>query len=275
MSDLSDIRAEIAKARGAATAKIGRLRKKGIDLAGKPSDPRRNVGVQKNYTKAQAEKYLQELKSFNQRSNGFVRLADGYAPRSELNKLSELNRRYNAKGQRRYDNVKDMVLQNGETVAQRDAKLEVPRNFQRAAGLPNRRLYSPVKNNPQNIASPEALKKLIATRQKQLSAKYEPKEILAQRKEMMAMVKHYGDSKLTKAVRSLSNEQFKMLWNYGPFAADTSRGYERAKLLAKSGGDSKYDSVVEDAKEDILNAVNWAKENVHETPTRGRRKKAR
>jgi len=94
--------------------------------------------------------------------------------------------------------------------------------------LPNRRLYSPVKNNLSNIASPAALKKLIEQRQKQLSKNYEPKEIVNQRKEMMAMIKSYGDKKLVNAVRSLSNEQFKMLWNYGPFASDTSRGYERA-----------------------------------------------
>lgn len=273
MSDIDDLRREIAKARSNATAKIGRLKKKGINLEGKDSDPRRAPGVQKAYTKAQAESYLQKLKTFNNRANGYVRLSEGYVTRAEVNELAALNRRYNLKGQRNYDRVKDTILHNGETVAQRDAKLSPATNLRRANGHASRRMYSPVNNRPENIAGPEALKKLIAQRKKQLAKDFEPIETFKSRRQAMGMVRSYGDKKLIDAVRSLTNEQFRMLWNYGPFASDASRGYERQKLLAQQGSDAKYDSVMSDAKEDIYNAISWAKENVHEKKPRANRRR--
>ncbi len=274
MSEISDLRAEVSRRRAAATAKVRRLRAKGVEVEGTNYDPRRSPEVTKRYTKAQLNRYLTELNAFTSRTTQYTRLSNGFVPTQEWREYKRPEAVYNRIGKRQYRGVEDMVLPSGQTVAERDASMR-PSNpkVRRAAGEASRRIYEPVNIRPEQVESPEALRKLIAFRKRQISRQYEPEVIARQRNEMRQMVEKIGDESIRKATESLTEDQFKILWNYGSFATDLSRDYERVQLLATGGSGAAQDRVHEDARADIIEAVEWAKTNVPEKkPSRKRRR---
>lgn len=274
MSELSDLRAEVSRRRAAATAKVRRLRAKGIEVEGTNYDPRRSPDASKRYTKAQLNRYLTELNAFTSRSTQYTRLSNGFVTSQEWREYKRPEAIYNRIGKRQYGQVENMILPSGQSVSERDASMR-PSNpkVRRAAGEASRRVYEPVNIRPEQVESAAALRKLIAFRKKQISRQYEPEVIARQRQEMRNMVHKIGDSSISKATESLTDDQFKILWNYGSFATDLSRDYERVQLLATGGSGAAQDRVHEDARADIIDAVEWAKTNVPEKKqTRKRRR---
>jgi hypothetical protein len=265
MSELDNLRAEVRRRQQAANAKARRLKAKGIDVSGTSYDPRRDSSKIGRYTRQQLTNYLGELNAFTSRGNQFTRLANGFVPTMEWRAYKQPERSYNQIGKRQYGKVEDMILPSGQSVGERDASMR-PTNprVRRAAGEAVRRIYEPVNLRPEQVDSPEALRKLTAHRLRQISRNYEPEEINRQRKEMKGMVEKIGDDDIRNATASLTDDQFKILWNYGSFATDLSRDYERIQLLATGGAAAAQDRVHEDARADIIDAVEWAKANVPE-----------
>lgn len=259
--NVNELRALVRKRQQAANAKARRLEAKGVSVSGTKYDPRRDPAKIRSYNSRQLNSYLNELNAFTDRGNQFVGLADGsIVPSKKWRTYKGLERRYNAVGKREYSRVKDLKLPNaGRTVAERDADIMPNRKrVRRAAGEANSRLYEPVNLRPQNVNGVKALETLIRHRRKQLSRAYKPDQIKRQRKEMNAMLKEIGESQLIEGANSLTDEQFNVLWNYGSFATDLSRDYERKRLLNEGGSSAEQDKVVEDARSDIVDALQWA-----------------
>lgn len=271
--NIDDLRDEVQRRRSAATAKIRRQRSKGVNLEGTKIDPRREVGVEKNYTKRQLESYLRELNSFTSRSTRIVPIAGGkFVTGDQWRRYKEAERRYNRRVNRAYGKVANLKIPNtGMTVAERDMTMGVnDRRVKAMRGTASRRLYEPSRLRPSQVASPEALEKLIRDMRKKTSSKWHETALKNQRKEMLAMAKTIGNKKLIKEAKSLTNEQFDTLWNYTPFASDLSRGYERKRLLDTGGAGAEQDRVQEDTAAEAIEAITWAKA----LPSKGRRSKA-
>jgi hypothetical protein len=275
MPSLNELRAEARRRQQAANAKVRRLRAKGVEVEGTNYDPRRDISRINRYTRQQLTNYIGELNAFTSRGNQYTRLANGFVPSREWRAYKAPERQYNRIGKRQYDRVSDLQLPNtGMTVSERDATMR-PTNpkIRRGSGEAVRRIYEPVNLRPEQVDSPEALRKLIAFRKRQISRKYEPEQIARQRREMRGMVARIGDDEIRKATESLTEDQFKVLWNYGSFATDLSRDYERIQLLATGGAAAEQDRVHEDARADIIDAVNWAKTNVPEKRQRATKRR--
>jgi hypothetical protein len=275
MSDLDNLRAEVRRRQQAANAKARRLAAKGIEVTGTSYDPRRDTSKIGRYTRQQLTNYLGELNAFTSRGNQFTRLANGFVPVTEWRAYKKPEQTYNRIGKRQYGKVENLILPNSnQSVAERDASMR-PTNprVRRAAGEAVKRIYEPVNLRPEQVDSPEALRKLTAHRLRQVSRNYEPEEIARQRKEMKGMVERIGDEKIRNATEALTDDQFKILWNYGSFATDLSRDYERIQLLATGGASAAQDRVHEDARDDIIDAVNWAQANVPEKRPASRKRR--
>lgn len=272
--DINELRAEVRKRQQAANAKARRLRAKGVEIEGTQFDPRRNAAPINRYTKRQLNDYLSKLNEFTSRSNQFVPLSGGsFVPAREWRKYRTAERRYNQIANREYGKVADLKLPlTGMTVSERDATMRpTNRKIRRAAGEAVRRIYEPVNIRPENVEGPEALRKLTQQRQRQISRPYKAEETERQRREMRAMLDRIGESDMMKEAEKLTDEQFSTLWNYGTFATDLSRDYERIQLLATGGASAQQDRVHEDARQDILESIEWA-QSLPTKKTRQRRR---
>jgi hypothetical protein len=271
MASLDDLRRELSRLEQRATAKISRNRRKGIELAGTQFDPRIGPDQKgKRYTRAKLERAVNELRAFNSRGTQFVPLSGGeIAPSSMAQEFVSNQRKYNNIVNREFNRVKGFRLPNagddlskptGMSIEERDASLfeGQDKRAKRAAGEATRRLYEPMNVKLSNVQGVQGLEALNKMMRKRLSRDYKPAEIARQRGEFEAMMKRTGGEKAIEMGRRLTDHQFDILWNYGNFATDTSRDYQRITKLATGGASAEYDRVHEDAMEDIMDSLQWA-----------------
>mgnify|MGYP003582784741 CR=1 FL=1 len=271
MAGLDDLRRELARLEKSATAKISRNRRKGIELGGSEFDPRIGPDAPgKRHNRRQLERAIKSVQEFNNRNTQFTALSGGViAPSALVNETMRNQRRYNRKVDIEIGRIADVRLPNagdapdnptGMTVGERDASLFEDQNkrAKRATGEANRRLYEPMTIKPQHIASVRGLELLNKSLKDKLRREYKPENIERQRKEFSQMMKKTGNKKAIELAARLTDHQFDILWNYGNFATDTSRDYERIKKLATGGASAEYDKVHEDATADIMQSLQWA-----------------
>lgn len=269
--DLNNLRAVVRKRRAAVSNKIYRIRiSTGVDVAGHPDDPRRPPAVIKKYNKAQLSTYLRDLNSFMARDNQYVAGAGNVAlPRKLYKAYKNLEDRFNLIGDKKFEEMADIFLPtHGMSIRQREAMLtpSVPK----AGGENTTHPYTHMDKKAKNIASVDALKKLIADMNRRLKGGYNASMIKLQREEMRNALDRVGMHELKARGDKLSNQQFDMLWNYAKFGNKIYDLYHVMKMMSTRSSDARwYDSVVEDSSNELGELFDWAEsispENVDES----------
>lgn len=256
MNELERLRDLVRKRRGAVTGKISRIRRNtGVDIAGRPEDPRRDTKVIAKYNSRQLNKYLGELNAFQSRSVGFVSGAGGVPiPKLRWNQYKKLEMQYNTIGIKHEAKISNIFLPTaGMTLRQRNAMIHPT-----AVGEVVNRPYSYIDRTSSQVPNIEALESLTKDMRRKTKAGFLPGEIGKARKQLRGMLKVTGNNELGNRASGLSDSQFDTLWNYTNFATLISLSYEMAKLRATGGKERWHDSVVEDASGDIGELLDWA-----------------
>lgn len=259
MDDINSLRREVERMRRAATRKVSRIKTRhGVNVTGTEFDPRRGTQLHERYTAAQLTAYKARLESFLSRQNQYVPDASARPiPRAEWQGYKAREDAYRQVAGTVYENLKNVELPSGETVAERLSKMNVV----------HKQMHNPVTNlffDPhermsQDVVSREALKKL----KKDLDRKARPETLRAkvrEAKEQFAkMAEVINEPDFRKAVTGLSDKQFVALWNYTNFASAIVMAYESAKKMLSPKEESWGHEKVRQQTNDAMSLVEWAK----------------
>lgn len=258
--DVAILRYAVRKRRSAVTSKIWRIRKNtGVDIANHPDDPRRPPSVIRKYNKPQLIKYLRDLNSFMSRETGYVAGANGVAiPKKTWGEYKRLERKFNQIGDKKFEEMANLFLPtHGMTIRQREEMLKP--SVPKAGGENTTHPYTKMDKKSKNIASAEALNKLLIDMQRRLKGNYNASTIKAQREEMKEALGRLGITEYNKRADKLSNQQFDMLWNYAKVGNKIYDMYHVMKMMSTRSSDSRwYDSVIEGNENELGELFDWA-----------------
>lgn len=245
-SDIERLRAEALKRHKAANAKVTRLRRKSVEVAGTQHDPRRDAAKIAKYNTPQLLGYIEKLNQFTHRSTQFVALSEGQPlPAHEWRAYKRAERLYNAKVERHYEKVKDVhIPQRNLTVEQYDQTMR-PEKVQ-ASGRAAHRPLEKIEREPHRIASPDAVRILKADIDRKRKREYLPSEIAKQREQLNTMLDTIGSGKYKEAAAKLTDYQFDVLFNHLQMADDISIRYETWRKAATTVKDSDQEATLED-----------------------------
>lgn len=253
--ELARLRAEVRARHRAAGNKVSRLRARGVELAGTGYDVRRNAANIKKYNTRQLKSYLNELNSFNARTNGFVAGDSGVPlPAAKWREYKRLEKKYNQIGNREYEKVGDTFLpQAGVKVRDRRKMLS-----QSALGEAVHSPYQEINRRARGIVNEQALDKLTEQMRGKTSRDYLPGEIAKSREQFMDMLKEIGNPEYIDAANKLSDDQFDTLWNYTSFASEVSSDYEIMKMKARGEEERAHAKIHKDNSDSISELLQWA-----------------
>lgn len=254
--DLNELREEVLRRQRAANAKVSRLRRKGVQIAGTNYDVRRSANI-KRYNSKQLTKYLGELNSFTSRSNQFVAGSEGVPiPANKWRAFQKVQNAYNNVARGHYESVKGTHIKaSGMSVADFDSK--VRSNRPGAKGGISRPL-EPSRNAAYEIVDEKRLDKLRKQLERKIQPEYLPAQLKNQRKRMISAVSVFGDKEMIEKAKALTDEQFDTLWNYTDAPRDLFGGYHFMKLLSTSQADEGHANVHEDDKSETRGWLEWA-----------------
>jgi len=268
--ELDYLRAQATARHRAATRKIARLnRVNGVAISGTSHDPRRDLSkVTKNYNSAQLRTYIDKMDKFVSRSTGFVAGAEGSVIRAEKwREYVKLQNRYNALGRKHEKAIGNYKIPTtGMTVEERMATI-VPKKFVRPGVNATNRPYVQIDRKPQWIRGEAALDKFIEQMKSRINGEYLPTAINKQRETARKLFTGIGDEESNKLLDSLSDNQFNVIWNYTPLAAQAGAVYP---FLQGNNNKRWTAAVAEDHINDIREVLNWAKNDI---PEQGRRQR--
>ena len=166
---IAALRATAAAKRKAATRKIARLRRAGVDLAGTEFDPRVAVDRFKKYNTKQLNASIAKMEAFISRTTQFVGDAKGRPiPRHEFNNYKRnIEKQYNAMIDRKRAKVQNLVLPNGVTVGERNKRLKEIRRMTTD--------FDNIERSPADFVSRSALKTVSDSLKKQMTIAYQNK----------------------------------------------------------------------------------------------------
>ena len=245
--------------RRAATRKVSRLKtRKGVSVTGTEFDPRRAPQAHKQYTRRQLEVYQRELARFLKRDTQFVPDASRRPiPREEWNKYKAVEAKHRDIAGSIYERVKDIKLPSGESISERMAKMDVLHKHMHNPVV--NQFYEPHNRVSQQVASRGALEKL----QRDLKRKSSPrnqkamvKQAKAQLEKMLSVV---NSPDISRAVNSLSHNQFVALWNYTSFASAIAMSYDSAQKMLTPREESWGHEKIRQQSNDALELIEWAK----------------
>lgn len=274
--DINDIRAEVLRRQKAANAKIARLRRKGVQLAGSEFDVRRDPGKVARYNSKQLQSYLGQLNEFTHRRNQFVALSEGVPARAHVyNHAQRIAAEYNAFVQEHESAILGTKL---PSVASGNPALEAAKStigdFQQNIAGKRARGKGGV-SRPLNIEERNAFEFVSEARiqdwQNSLRQKMRPgymsERIEKQRYQMLQAVSNFGDTELMEMAKNLNDEQLDTLWNYTDAPRDLFSGYHMHQLMSANKADSTAESIHEDATYETREWLQWAAN----LPARGNR----
>jgi len=253
--ELDALRAEVKRRHKAATAKVSRLRTRGVELGGTGYDVRRDLTKVKRYNATQLRAYANRLESFVSRANAYVPGDSGVPlPAAKWREYKSLEKKYNQIGNREFDKVANTFLpQPGVRVKDRRKMLA-----QTALGEAVNQPYQEINRRSRNITGESALDQLTEQMRKKTSREYLPEEIAKSREQFMDMLKKIGNTEYSEAAENLSDDQFDILWNYTSFANEVSSDYEIMKLKARGTQERAHEKIHEDNAHTINELLQWA-----------------
>lgn len=241
-------RAAAAKKHKAAIAKVSRLKKQGVDIAGTEFDPRKSWDVVKRYNTKQLNAYMERLDQFNLRTRKFTALADRQPITQHVwNQFK--------KSEDRVNEIRNKILEAYGNLTPPDSTTTVAERMAKHSEANPSSIFAPRDAQRQNITSAESLRKLQEFNERNADPDYQAKRLTAARTSAGKMLDEYGDDDLSSLVGTLSDEQFDVLWNHTNFRDNLIHGY--ATKLGKEGGRAK-NQIVEDELDRARDLADWA-----------------
>jgi len=256
--EINELRKKVRDLEKRAARKISRNRSKGVELNNSDFDPRRKNANVGRYNSHQLRAYAGNLERFLSRRTQFVGGARGVPIRREKWRQFEAHQnRYNENATKAYNEVRGIKLPNGMTIGEREAatRSEFPTTANPAVNA----MFRKSGFTPDGLTGERALAALV----KQIKAKNDPKriakEIASGREQLAQMLKVVGRNDIQEKVNRLNDKQFNLLWQYSNFAGAVSINYEIAMARLAGKEDKRwFDSVAEDAFNEVDELVNWA-----------------
>lgn len=257
-TELERLREEVKKKHAAATAKVARLRKQGIEVSNTSWDIRRDIAKTRRYNMAQLNAYLYELMGFTSRSTQFVSTANGdVVPAQEWRKYKAIERRVNEIGRLHDQSVGGirMPFEGNMTLAERQAKFHPLARFDRDTPKP----YNELNRQARNIKDRKALQKLTRDLAKKLDKNVTIERNVRQtKKNFKKILREMGANDLSSRINKLSIDQADILFNYTRLADIVASGYGDFKEYRAGGKEGHMASVVSDRRADLEEILDWA-----------------
>ena len=259
-SDIERLRAEVLARHAAASRKISRLRKQGIELAGTKYDLRREIAKVRRYNMAQLNAYLNQLLGFTSRTNQYVASAGGQpVPKKDWIRFQGIQARFNdyvAAHEERIANIEipSHANQKGMTIRGREESLYGKRRISRAGGDIVNRPLSFNETHIANVNGAEALQELYKGLQKKMRPGYLNTRNKSTATSMSKMLSAIGDYEAIEKLHFLTNHQKDILFNYTNFAAAVSQTYGFKSMDTKN----QYGSTIENNMGEINELLDWA-----------------
>lgn len=258
--ELNELRAMARARHRATTRKISRIKNDtGLPISGSRNDPRRDLSKVKRYTKSQLRTYIAQLNDFSSRSVQFVPSANRTPIQADLwKKYKSLEGRYNRRVNAQFEKVADVFLPAvGQTLGERMAMI-TPAHRQLTNPAVNSP-YRPAEMKPSNVASEQALIRLIAQKENQLKASYRKKLIDDARSQFAKMADVINRRDLAQDVSKLSDAQFEVLWNYTPFATAIGINYEVIQAMLSNNEKPYHSDSLRNAVASQKSLIEWAR----------------
>lgn len=258
--DIQQLRAEARARHRAVTKKISRLKSvKDVDIAGTKADPRRDLNALKSYNSRQLKAYIASMNAFTSRKTQFVPDVKRQPMRQSVwEEYKKLERKRNAKVNADFEKVADIYNpRRGMTIRQRmDMITPVHRTaYDPAVNSP----FRPSSRGSRNAASEQALKKLITEKKRQLRPDYNAKQAKAARKQFDQMARVINRHDITSAIKTLSNDQFMLIWNYDVLATAMSLSYEAAQAYNTDQEQAFHSDATEQSMREVSELITWAR----------------
>lgn len=259
----NDINRKISRAQSYARVKMQRIRdQQRFDVRGSSHNPISTTPVS-DMSPDQKRAYLRKLNKFNSRANQFhvsarrtvltekgwqkykaAEAAGNAAVRADVKKYEKLKLPAPAKG----------------TVGDYLEKFR-PAFGRLGHNNPSGTAMHEVKRQASAIEDERALRRLTKSLNDKTNPNYHRKKLRQGRKQFRQMVETFGDSDLMRLGDALTDEQFKVLWNYTNFADAISLAYvvyQQSLIHEESFHAFEMDTAGARAREWIT----WASENV-------------
>lgn len=286
MESLDNLRNQVARKQRAASAKVSRLTRAGINVPASGIDPRRDVSRVKNYNRIQLTSYLAQLNRFTERTNQWIPGKGGIAKRPGLAEVRErtlpkrfeaLRAKYNAASAKHYGELSGLMTYKGYTVHERD--YEVTSRRTRAMGRGSHRPMDTFETSADKYENKRLLKAHYDLMKRRLEKDYIPSAISKQRGYALQMANEIGDPTFIKNIEGLTDYQFNVLWNFTPFANEISFWY-RAEQMRNEGKELErmHDSMEDSSIRNAFDGMKWAQmlpKNAVEAEERAKKKPRR
>lgn len=259
MSELNELRSEVARLRRAATRKISRIKTThGAQVSGTEFDPRRPTGVPTHYTQKQLAAYKERLQQFLSRSNQFVPDASRQPiPRAEFREYKQQEAKYRETAGSVYERIKRTELPSGETIESRLARMTPMHKVMH--GAPANSIFDPLTRESMDIVNRKALQKLTRSLKRGSTPEGIRRKVKDARQQLSDMLNTINSPELNEAVKKLSNNQFIALWNYTVFTAAISLTYANMKKMLTGEEESWAHDQVRQQMESAMEMVDWAR----------------
>lgn len=259
MSELDDLRKDVARMRRNATRKISRIKKTtGALVTGSEFDPRRGTQVQGRYTESQLSAYRDTLASFLSRQSQYVPDASKQPlPRREWVEYERQEKAYRDTAGSVYERIKGVELPSGETIAQRLAKMNVL--HKQMVNPTVNTIFESQTRESGNIVSRKALAKLTRAMKKQATPGSIKRKVREAREQFASMMDVVNMPELVEATKGLTNNQFIALWNFTSFASAVALSYTAAQKMLSPKEESWAHEVLRQQMVDAVELIDWVK----------------
>lgn len=257
---IQDKRAE-AKARlKAVQNKVNRLRRdKGVEISGTEHDVRIESARLNRYNSRQLDAFIQRANAFVSRKTQFVAGAGGTPlPAQRYRVLQKLETHYTNAGKSIMDSIGELEAPfTGMTIRQRDKQM-LP--DVKAGGEAVQRTFEMVFTDHRRIKNKEALEKFINLRIKQADPTYASSRVKKAREQLDQMFTTIGAESFKDIANKLSDEQFFVFFEYGPYVNDVGIQYSLVKQAQDEDREltTSDAQMFEDTNAELRKALKWA-----------------
>lgn len=247
---LSELRSQVLKRQRAATRKVNRLTKKGVEIAGTKADVRRDSEKIKRYNRTQLNAHLNRLNTFTDRKTQYVPDTYGRPVRAEVFKAYKATEIQLKKiKDSEYSRFKDTKIP-GKKDTVDDRMKRVTAKF-RHAGSATNSPFVQIERDSKNFRSEAKMRQLTAANKKKLKTNFIKKDLKTDREVVEKQLTTLGRQDLIARVKKLNNDAFNALFNFWGFIEKISLPYETAQATLRDGKDRSWfeDQLVENMKE--------------------------
>lgn len=274
---IRDKRNEAQKRLKAVQSKINRLRReKGVEISGTQHDVRVESARLGRYNSRQLDAFIERANNFVSRKTQFVGGANGVPlPADKFRMLQKLEKQYTSVGNSIMDKIGDIQAPfSTKNIRARDADM---RPTFKTGGEPVDRTFAPVATEARRIQNVQALDKFIEQRIKQNDPEYALSRVNSSREQLDKMLTRMGADEFKDRVNALSNEQFFVFWEYGPYAGDIALQYDIVKRSHEEMRPMNQNEArdIDDINAELDETLTWAATLPSDVPLASRKAKAR